>query len=132
MLVEAGRELGAERLARAADLLDVAVEADSGRVQVEKAHLASAGIAERVHHVRGHEGESTGADRMVAVRKGEHERACEDVEGVRVQPVHVQVWPALTACIARLGDDDILEREPDAHRPLRRVRNRDGLHEISL
>ena len=117
VLVEAVGGLGLECVVSAPPLLQVAVEAHPGSVQVEVAHVAGAVVAERVHDIRGDERERAGAEHAVAVVEGERERAFEHVEAVRVQPVHVRVGPTLAGGVARLREHDVLEGEPDAHRP---------------
>ena len=108
VLIERHRELGVVEPA------EIAVEAHSRRVEVEEAQVVGAVIAERVHDVRGNERKGPGAEDALTILERQRQRAREDVEAVDVLVVDVELRPTLAGGIARLGDDQLVARDPDA------------------
>ena len=88
MLVERHRELGVVEPA------EIAVEAHSGRVEVEEAQVVGTVVAERVDDVLGDEGERSRVERALAVPERERQHARKDVEAVDVLMVDVEVGSA--------------------------------------
>ncbi len=95
------------------DSPQIAVEAHRRSVKVEEAQFFGSVVAKPVHDIRRHEHELPRCEDMIAVRPGDPQRPVEHVEAVDVLSVHVHVGTRLTLTVAGLGQDDVVQHEPD-------------------